>query len=60
MWIPTQIKADNAPEYIFNKMKKFFACSRIKQVIDIAPNLTREAVIERANRTLQKCLLNKK
>ncbi|KAL6092360.1 hypothetical protein STEG23_021666 [Scotinomys teguina] len=58
MGIPVQIKTDNAPAYVSNKMRQFFAYYNIRHVTGIPHNPTGQAVIERSNRTL-KDMLNK-
>jgi hypothetical protein len=45
IWILTQIKTDNDPIYVFNKMKQFFAYYNIKHVTGIPHNPTGQAVI---------------
>ncbi|KAL6070467.1 hypothetical protein STEG23_006054, partial [Scotinomys teguina] len=58
MGIPVQIKTDNAPAYVSNKMRQFFAYYNIRHVTGIPHNPTGQAVIERSNQTL-KDMLNK-
>ena len=60
MVIPAQIKTDNAPAYVSNKMKQFFAYCSIKHVTGIPHNPTGKAVIERPNRTLKEMLIKQK
>ena len=55
--IPAQIKTDNAPAYVSNKMMRFFADYIIKHVTGIPHNPTGQAVIERANHTFKKNLI---
>ena len=60
MGIPVQIKTDNAPTYVPNKMKQFFAYYNIKHATGISHNPTGQAVIERANCTLKEMLIKQK
>lgn len=46
--IPAQIKTDNVPEHISNKMIQCFTYNNIKHVTDLPQG---QAVIERASRT---------
>jgi hypothetical protein len=46
MGIPAQIKTDNAPTYVPNKMKQFFVYYNIKHVTVIPCNPTRLTVTE--------------
>lgn len=45
--ISAQVETDNAPEYITNKMKQFFAQCNIKHVTGIPHNATEQVVTER-------------
>ena len=58
MGIPSQIKIDNGPAYVYKKMEQFFAYYNIKHITGMPHNSTRQAVIERSNQTL-KDMLNK-
>ena len=49
MGIPTQIKMDNGPAYISNKMKQFFEYYNIKNVKGIPHNPTGQAIVRRSN-----------
>lgn len=60
MRIPAQIKTDNAPAYVSNKMKQFFAYCSIKHVTGIPHNPTGQAIIERANPTLKEMPIKQK
>ena len=53
MGVPAQIKPDNAPTYVSNKIKQFFAYYNIKYVTGIPHSPTGQAVIERSNCTLK-------
>ena len=57
MGILAQIKTNNAPEYVSNKIEQFFAYYNIKHVTGIPHNPTGKAVIERPNRTLKEMLI---
>ena len=54
------ITIDNAPTYVSNKMKQFFAYYNIKHATGISHNPTGQAVIERANHTLKEMLIKQK
>lgn len=56
MGIPTQIKTDNAPSHVSNKMKQFFIHYNIKHV----PSILHNPTIDRANRTLKEMLIKQK
>ena len=60
MRIPAQIKTDNAPAYVSNKMKQFFAYCSIKHVTGIPHNPTGQAIIERDNHTFKEILIKQK
>lgn len=54
------MKADNAPAYVFNRMKQFFAYYNTKHVTGVPHNPSGQAVRERANCTLKEMLISKK
>ena len=56
MGITAQIKSDNAPTYVSNKMKQFFAYYSIKHVTDIPYH----PIVERSNCTLKEMLIKNK
>ena len=60
MGILAQIKTNNAPEYVSNKIEQFFAYYNIKHVTGIPHNPTGQAVIERTNCTLKEMLIKQK
>ena len=49
MGIPAQIKTDNGPGYVSNKMKQFFAYYNIKHITGIPYNPTGQVVIKSSN-----------
>ena len=49
MGMPTQIKMDNGPAYISNKMKQCFAYYYIKHVACTPQNHKGQAIVERTN-----------
>lgn len=57
--IPTQIKTDNVPAYVSNKMQQFFTYYK-NNVTGIPHNPTGQIVIERANHTLKETLIKQK
>ena len=57
MGIPAQVKTDNAPAYVSNKMQQLFAYYNVKHVTSIPHNPTGQAVIEKANHTLKEMLI---
>ena len=56
MRLPIQIKTDNAPAYVSNKMKQCFTYYDIKHVTGIPHNLRGQAIVERSNYTLKEVL----
>lgn len=60
MGMSTQIKTDNAPTYVSNKMKQFLAYYNIKRVTSIPHNPTGQAIIERTNHTSKEMLIKQK
>jgi hypothetical protein len=60
MGILAQIKSDNALAYVSNKMKQFFVHFSIKHVTCIPHNPKGQAVLERANVTLEEMLIKQK
>lgn len=60
MGIPIQIKTDNGPAYISNKIKRFFEYYNIKHVTGIPHNPTGQAIVERSNRSLKEMLNRQK
>ena len=49
MGISAQIRADNGPAYVSEKMKQFFANYNIKHITSIPHNPTGQTVIARSN-----------
>ena len=49
--IPAQMKTDNTPAYVSNKMRQFFAHYNIKHITGIPHNLIGQAIVERAKDT---------
>lgn len=47
--IPVQIKIDNAPPYVFRKMRQLFAYYKIKHIADISHNPTGKTNIGKYN-----------
>ena len=60
MGILAQIRTNNTPAYVFNKMKQFFTYYNIKHVTGISHNPTGQVVIEKANHTLKEMLIKQK
>lgn len=60
MGISAKIKLDNAPTYVYNKMKQFFAYYNINQITGISHNTTGQAIIERTGLTLKEMLIKQK
>ena len=59
MGVPIQIKTDNGPAYISNKMKQFL--NIIKHIhTGISHNPTGQAIVERSNQTLMESLNRQK
>ncbi|KAF4803382.1 endogenous retrovirus group K member 19 Pol protein-like protein [Turdus rufiventris] len=53
---PNVIKTDNAPAYVSNIIKQFFAKWHIKHVTGITYNSTGQAIIERTHQNLKRLL----
>lgn len=60
MGITAQIKTDNVPAYVSNKIQQLFTYYNTKHVTGIPHNPTGQVVIERANHTLKEMLIKEK
>ena len=58
--IPAQMKTDNTPAYVSNKMRQFFAHYNIKHITGIPHNLIGQAIVERAKDTWKEVLIKQK